>query len=102
MDDVERDIQYLGDADRPIGVMFARGQGCPACQGTGYRGRKAITEVLLMDDALRDMIVARAPLTQLKAHARAHGMRNLREAALACVLRGETSVDELNRVTLVE
>ena len=59
-------------------------------------------EVLLMDDALRDMIVARAPLTQLKAHARAHGMRNLREAALACVLRGETSVDELNRVTLVE
>lgn len=81
---------------------FMRAVGCPACRGTGYRGRKAITEVLLMDDALRDMIVARAPLTQLKAHARAHGMRNLREAALACVLRGETSVDELNRVTLVE
>jgi general secretion pathway protein E len=81
---------------------FMQAVGCPSCRGTGYRGRKAITELLLMDDALRDMIVARAPLTQLKAHARAHGMRTLRESALSCVLRGESSVDELNRVTLVE
>jgi general secretion pathway protein E len=81
---------------------FMRPVGCSHCRGTGYRGRQAIAEILLMDDTLRDLIVARAPLTQVKAHARASGTRLLREAALAAVLRGESSIDELNRVTLVE
>lgn len=81
---------------------FMKAVGCSHCRQTGYRGRKAISEVLLMDDTLRDLIVARAPLTQVKAHARASGTRLLREAALACVLRGDSTLDELNRVTLVE
>ncbi len=81
---------------------FMRAVGCTHCRGTGYRGRQAIAEILLMDDTLRDLIVARAPLTQVKAHARASGTRLLREAALAAVLRGESTIDELNRVTLVE
>ena len=81
---------------------FMKAVGCSHCRQSGYRGRKAISEVLLMDDTLRDLIVARAPLTQVKAHARASGTRLLREAALACVLRGESTLDELNRVTLVE
>lgn len=81
---------------------FMQAVGCPHCRGTGYRGRQAIAEILLMDDTLRDLIVARAPLTQVKAHARASGTRLLREAALAAVLRGESTIDELNRVTLVE
>jgi len=81
---------------------FMRAVGCAHCRGTGYRGRQAIAEILLMDDTLRDLIVARAPLTQVKAHARASGTRLLREAALAAVLRGESTIDELNRVTLVE
>ena len=81
---------------------FHRAVGCPACRGTGYRGRKAITEILLMDDTLRDLIVARAPLTQIKGHARSRGTRLLRESGLACVLRGESTLDELQRVTLAE
>jgi len=81
---------------------FMRAVGCPHCRGTGYRGRKAISEILLMDDTLRDLIVTRASLIQVKAHARASGTRLLREAALATVLRGESSIDELNRVTLAE
>jgi len=94
----------LRQAQLPLDAKgrYMRAVGCPSCRGTGYRGRKAVTEILLMDDTLRDLIVARAPLTQIKAHARANGTRALRDAALACVLRGETSVDELNRVTLVE
>ncbi len=81
---------------------FHRAVGCPQCRGTGYRGRKAIAEVLLMDDTLRDLIVTRASLIKIKAHARASGTRLLRESGLACVLRGESTLEELNRVTLVE
>lgn len=81
---------------------FHRAVGCPACRQTGYRGRRAVSEILLMDDTLRDLIVSRASLIKIKAHARASGTRLLRESALACVLRGESTLEELNRVTLVE
>ena len=90
-------------ATRHLGApRFHRAVGCPHCRDTGYRGRKAVTEILLMDDTLRDLIVSRAPLTRIKAHARSSGTRLLREAAQACVLRGESTLEELNRVTLVE
>jgi general secretion pathway protein E len=81
---------------------FFKAVGCSQCRGTGYRGRKAISEILLMDDTLRDLIVTRASLIKIKAHARSSGTRLLRESALACVLRGESTLDELNRVTLAE
>ncbi|WP_290674026.1 GspE/PulE family protein [Aquabacterium sp.] len=81
---------------------FFRAVGCPSCRGTGYRGRKAISEILLMDDTLRDLIVSRASLIRIKSHAKASGTRLLRESALACVLRGESTLDELNRVTLAD
>ena len=81
---------------------FMRAVGCPHCRDTGYRGRKAVSEILLMDDTLRDLIVSRASLIKIKAHARSSGTRLLRESALACVLRGESSLEELNRVTLAE
>jgi general secretion pathway protein E len=82
--------------------QYRRAIGCAHCRGTGYKGRRAIAEVLVMDDVLRDLIVSRSSLTQIKAHARAAGTRLLRDAAIACVLRGETTLEELNRVTLVE
>ena len=81
---------------------FMRAIGCGQCRHTGYRGRRAVCEILLMDDTLRDLIVTRASLIKVKAHARASGTRLLRESALACVLRGESTLDELNRVTLAE
>jgi len=81
---------------------FKRAVGCTQCRGTGYRGRRAVSEILLMDDTLRDLIVTRASLIKIKAHARSSGTRLLRESALACVLRGESTLDELNRVTLAE
>ena len=76
--------------------------GCPNCRGTGYRGRRAVAELLKLDDRLRDLIVERAPLTQIKAAARDSGLRSLRAGVLACVRRGETSFEELHRVTLDE
>ena len=81
---------------------FFMAVGCAHCRDTGYRGRKAVTEILLMDDTLRDLIVTRASLIKIKAHARASGTRLLRESALACVQRGESTLAELNRVTLAE
>jgi general secretion pathway protein E len=81
---------------------FMKAIGCPHCRGTGYKGRRAIAEILVMDDTLRDLIVSRQSLTQIKAHARAAGTRLLRESAIACVLAGETTLEELNRVTLAE
>jgi general secretion pathway protein E len=80
---------------------FRRGRGCGQCRGSGYRGRKAVAELLALDDELREMIIAREPLRKLKEAGRARGMKNLREAALATVADGKTTLEEINRVTFV-
>jgi general secretion pathway protein E len=76
-------------------------KGCASCRGTGFRGRKAIGELLVLDDELRELIVARAPARKLKEAARAAGTLPLREAALQLVDAGETTLEEINRVTFV-
>jgi len=78
-----------------------KGKGCAQCRGTGYRGRKAIGELLVLTDELRELIIARAPARKLKEVARAAGMLPLREAAMRLVNNGETSIEEINRVTFV-
>jgi general secretion pathway protein E len=80
------------------GAMLRAGRGCAHCRGTGYRGRKAVAEVLILDDELREMIVTREPVRRVKEAACAKGTRLLREAGLELVRRGETSLQELNRV----
>jgi general secretion pathway protein E len=80
---------------------FVRGTGCGACRGSGYRGRKAIAEVLRMNDAIAALIVARAPVQDVREAAAAAGMRPLRAAALDLVRAGETTLQEINRVTAV-
>ncbi|MCK9990396.1 MAG: ATPase, T2SS/T4P/T4SS family [Rugosibacter sp.] len=85
-----------------IGAMddfdFRTGRGCAHCRGTGFKGRKAVAEVLLLDDELREMIVTREPVRRIKEAACRKGTRLLREAGLDMVRRGETSLQELNRV----
>jgi len=82
-------------------VQLRHGRGCGQCRGSGYRGRKAIAELLAFDDELREMIIAREPLRTLKEAGRARGMKTLREAALTAVFNGETTLEEINRVTFV-
>jgi general secretion pathway protein E len=84
-----------------VGYDFRAGTGCGHCRGTGFKGRRAIAELLVLDDELRELIVSRAPMRQLKEAARARGTRTLREAGLVLVASGETSLAELNRVTFV-
>jgi general secretion pathway protein E len=83
------------------GYRFMRGRGCAHCRGTGYKGRRAIGELLVVNDDLRERIVAREPVRKLKEAARAAGTVPLREAALALVKTGETTLEEINRVTFV-
>ncbi|QPF76824.1 type II/IV secretion system protein [Roseateles sp. DAIF2] len=81
---------------------FLRGEGCGHCRGSGYRGRRAVAELLKLDDGLRDLIAARAPMSQIKEAARGRGMKPLRVMTLEAVCRGETTFEELERVTLDE
>ena len=78
---------------------FRKGQGCGQCHGTGYKGRKAIAELLCFNDEIRELIVTREPVRKVKEAARANGTLTMREAALALVRRGETTLEEINRVT---
>jgi general secretion pathway protein E len=80
--------------------QFMEGQGCGDCHGTGYKGRRAIAEILTLTDEIRELVIEKRPIRQIKEAARANGTRSLREAALELVKRGETTLDEIKRVTL--
>ncbi|MEM7681503.1 MAG: ATPase, T2SS/T4P/T4SS family [Planctomycetota bacterium] len=77
-----------------------RGRGCDFCNGSGYKGRMALFELLVMADELRELIMAEASSQQLMAAARKRGMRTLRESGLLAVFDGLTSLDEVVRETL--
>jgi general secretion pathway protein E len=83
------------------GWKFMVGKGCRECRGVGYRGRKAIAELLILNDEMRELITSRAPIRTLKDTAAKNGTRFLREAALEAVRRGQTTLEEINRVTFV-
>ncbi len=80
---------------------FRIGRGCRECRGSGYKGRKAIAELMILNDELRELITARAPVRQLKEAARTSGTRFLRDAAFEAVKKGESTLEEINRVTFV-
>ncbi len=82
----------IGEAD------FIHGHGCPACGFTGYRGRSAINEVMIMSDPLRALVVAREPANIIKDLAMKEGMVTLRQDGWLRVLEGRTSVEEVLRV----
>jgi general secretion pathway protein E len=88
-------------ADKTHDYDFRQGSGCGHCRGSGYKGRRAVAEILLLTDELRELIVARAPIGQIKEAAIRGGTHSLREAALTLVKTGHTTLEEINRVTLV-
>ena len=85
--------------DEARAFQFRLGPGCGECRGTGYKGRKAIAEILALNDELRDLIAEHAPMRLVRETARRNGTRSLREAALALVKSGETTLEEIKRVT---
>jgi type IV pilus assembly protein PilB len=81
---------------------FYEGKGCIECGGTGYKGRQAICELLDLSDRIRELILARRPISEIKKAARDEGMHFLRECAVDRVLSGVTTLREINKVTFVE
>lgn len=84
------------------GTVFYEGRGCNECNGTGYKGRQAITEFLDLSDRIKEMILDKRPISELKRVANEEGMSTLRKSALEKAFRGETTLREINRVTFVE
>jgi len=81
---------------------FYQGKGCQECHGTGYRGRKCITEFLDLTDEIKEMILSERPLSEIRYRAVTGGMITLRQSALRKVLDGGTTLREINRVTFSE
>ncbi|HZX28161.1 MAG TPA: GspE/PulE family protein [Telluria sp.] len=88
------------ERDDVADYKFMEGKGCGDCRGTGYKGRRSIAEILTLNDEIRELIVDKAPIRQIKAAAYANGTRSLRAAALELVKRGATTLAEIKRVTL--
>jgi type II secretory ATPase GspE/PulE/Tfp pilus assembly ATPase PilB-like protein len=98
----EQLVESSLDPARWQDYTFYEGKGCIDCNGTGYRGRTAIAELLDMSDRIRDMILQRKPGSEIKRAAHEEGMNFLREAALAKVFAGLSTLHEINKVTFVE
>ena len=90
------------DSDRTTDMRFFEGDGCIECNGTGFKGRTAIHELLDLSDRIREMIIDRKPISEIKRTAHAEGITFLRDAAIDKVLEGKTTLGEINRVTFIE
>ena len=86
----------------PGEYSFTRGKGCSRCDQTGYRGRTAITELLVVDDKMRDTILKRSATGQLAKQALKSGMKTLKQDGLGKVSRGITTLEEISRVSVSE
>ncbi len=84
------------------GRTLYEGAGCIECSGTGFKGRMAICELLDLTDHIREIILDKRPISEVKRAAREQGMRLLRESAVERVLEGLTTLREINKVTFVE
>jgi type IV pilus assembly protein PilB len=90
------------DPEQCRDATFFEAKGCDECNGTGYRGREAIVELLDLNDEIRELIIAKSPGLVLKKAAREAGTVFLRESAVEKVIAGKTTLREINRVTFVE
>ncbi|MDR2643298.1 MAG: Flp pilus assembly complex ATPase component TadA [Planctomycetaceae bacterium] len=84
------------------GKFFYRGRGCSTCNNTGYKGRTAIHEFMLINDEIRDLIIHNVSAADLRAAAARNGMLTLREAGLQKIYNGITTIDEVVRETVVD
>ena len=96
----EHDLERLNLEPGQVGDrQFCYGRGCEVCNNTGYKGRKALTELMVVNDELREMIANETPANILRDKACELGMRLLREDGLQAIFNGETTVDEVVRYT---
>jgi general secretion pathway protein E len=89
----------LDDADTPFDGFFYRGKGCASCLQTGYRGRSGIYELLVIDDAIRGLVMSGADSSIIRRHAIEQGMVTLLRDGALKIVKGVTTVEEILRVT---
>ncbi len=89
-------------AEVAVGKKFFYGKGCEKCNNTGYKGRMGIYELLVMNDTLREMVVAEASLDDFRNAGRKFGMRTLREMGMNAIHNGQTSIEEILRETMLD
>ncbi len=95
-DDIARNLK-LSEAHQKI--QFLKPKGCPRCLNTGYSGRIGIAEILILTSPIRELILSRSQEHVIKSQARKEGMRTLREEGLAAAIAGQTTIEEVLRVT---
>lgn len=95
-------IEDLFVWDGKRAVSFYRGKGCEVCGHTGYSGRIAIHELFIMNDLIRRMVAKDASIIDIQEEARRSGFRTMRYDGIKKVLRGLTTFDEVNRVTIAD
>ncbi|MBV8127480.1 MAG: Flp pilus assembly complex ATPase component TadA [Planctomycetaceae bacterium] len=96
-------IMELGlTAEQAAAQKWFYGKGCEKCNNTGYKGRMGIYELALMNDNLREMVVAEVSLDEFRNACRKYGMRTLRESGLQAIHLGQTTIEEVVRETMTE
>ena len=99
-DDVLREIGLT--RERLAGRPLHYGKGCETCNWSGHKGRRAIFEIMVVSERLRQMILDGAPTQELRGVAIEEGMRPLRESGQLAVLDGSTTVEEVLRETMID
>jgi len=84
------------------GRTFYFGKGCDACNGTGYKGRMGLFEIMHMDDMLRDLILHESSTNVIREEARKRGMRSLRDSGLMSIYDGATTIEEVVKATVID
>ena len=87
--------------DEVAGHKFCYGKGCKKCNNTGYKGRKAIVELMVIDNSIRELVYANAPMAKIRDKAIENGMLAIRDDGILAIINGETSVDEVVKYTMV-
>ena len=96
----ERALAQIGlSRDKMTNGVIYRSSGCPHCLGTGFKGRKGIFELLIIDGAVRKLVASRADSNTLKETAVKRGMRTLRGDGAVTMMQGLTTIEEVMRVT---
>ncbi|MFA7255584.1 MAG: ATPase, T2SS/T4P/T4SS family [Candidatus Omnitrophota bacterium] len=100
--DLEPDMYKFLNLDPHKKIQLWKAKGCSQCRQMGYEGRSVITEILEMKPDILEMIMQGASADLIKERAREHGMNTLRESAIQKALAGETSLEEVFRVTIAD
>ncbi len=96
----DEDLMLLGLERQDIGDRkFYYGKGCPVCNHTGYKGRKAITELLVMSQKINELVLKNSPTAVIRDKARELGMVTMREDGIRAILNGETTMEEVLKYT---